>query len=481
MEASYQTRVSLRAAGNQSPRAQPAIPEVVSTVSPQRPRVALAAFGRVTFDLEAARGVLEASQRALGSLDLDLVAVSGLLTDPQAAASFAAESAAAQADLIVCQFTTFVDARFVAALARPGGPALALWALRETAPVGSRLALNSLTGANLAGWELTRRGHPFRFAMGNPEEPELRQRIGSLANAAAQATRLRGRTVLVLGDAPDGFTFSTPSDAAGERFGCRVVRLGLGETFARAGEVPAPLWNRLATEATAGVVGLEDAPPEQVEKFARVLAVVEEEARHHEAAAVAVRCWPEFFTEFGAAACSMVSALNERGIPAACEADVLGALSMRLLSELSRGPAYLGDLAALDVERDAAVFWHCGAGAPSLADPRVGAHAGRHPNRGIGLTLEFALRPGRVTIARLGEGPGGAIRMLVGGGEALQAPQRFLGTAGTVRLDGAGPVQRRVARLIEQGWEPHYALAYGDLGTVLEDVAALAGIPVHQL
>ena len=440
--------------------------------------MALAAFGRATFDLAAAAAVLQDSRQALEALPVKVVGVSDLLTDPAAAAAFARQATDAGADLIVCQFTTFVDDRFVAATALAGGPPLALWSLRESPPVGARLSLNSLTGANLAGSRLLRLRHPFRFAFGNPDEPALQARLGAIARAAAQARRLSRLVVLVLGDHPDGFTFSDPADGA--LAAARVVRLPLDDLFARARAVPEEEYAPLAAEAARSVRGLEVLPAEQVTRFAQALAVVRDETARVGAGAVAVRCWPEFFTQFGAAACSLVSALNDQGVAAACEGDVLGAITMDMLAALADGPAYLGDMAALDEERDAAVFWHCGAGAYQLASPRTGAVAGRHPNRGLGFTLEFALKPGVVTIARLGEGPDG-LRLLCGGGEALDAPQRFLGTAATVRLAGSEPLQARVARLIEEGWEPHYALVYGDVHAAVRDVAALAGIPFHAL
>ncbi|MFP3489401.1 hypothetical protein R0K20_17565, partial [Staphylococcus sp. SIMBA_130] len=58
------------------------------------------------------------------------------------------------------------------------------------------------------------------------------------------------------------------------------------------------------------------------------------------------------------------------------------------------------------------VFWHCGAGAYSLAHPDQGARPGVHPNRKIGFTMEFGLKPGRVTMFRVGYTPEG-YRLLV--------------------------------------------------------------------
>lgn len=449
-------------------------------VAPIRPRVALAAFGRATFDLDQARTMLHRSRAALRALPVDLAAASELLTEPAAARDFARTAAEAGADLLVCQFTTFVDARFIADVAEGTDLPLLLWSLREPGAVGERLSLNSLTGANLAARQLHGQGRFFRVVLGDPEEEGIGRRVVALGRAAAVRRQLDGFRVLVLGGAPDGFFFSAPAPTSLRAAGASLVQLDLDRLFAQASALPRQAWASRAADARRSVAGLDRLPAEQVEKFARLQAVVEGELAARGASAVAVRCWPEFFTDFGAAACSFVSALCERGIAASCEADVLGALTMTVLARLAGGSPYLGDLAAVDAERGAVVFWHCGAGAFSLASPRTGPVAGVQPNRRIGFTLEFALKPGRVTIARIGETPAG-LRLLVGGGEALDAPQRFLGTAATVRLDGGAPVDEQVRRLLEAGWEPHYALVYGDVRQELRDLAAMTGLPVEEM
>jgi L-fucose isomerase-like protein len=443
----------------------------------EQPRVGLVAFGRPTFDLDAAATLLARSRAALETLPLQLDAAARLLTDPAAVARFVG---GLEVDVLVCQFTTFVDDRFIRAAAATSRCPLLLWSLRETPRPGTRLALNSLTGANLAARALAGDGRFFRFILGEPGEAVVAGRVLSLARAAAVRRQLQGLRVLVLGQAPDGFAFADPDPVHAQALGVAVDRLDLRALFARALELPTAAWRPALDAVGRRLAGVAAVAPEQVERFARIQAVVEREVADRGASAVAVRCWPEFFTEFGAAACAMVSALTDRGVPAACEADVLGSLSMGVLQGLTGGPPYLGDLVAVDPARDAVVFWHCGAGAFSLASPGAGATAGVQPNRGVGLSVEMALKPGRVTITRLGETAAG-LRLLVGAGEVLDAPQPFLGTAGTVRLDGEGPAEARVRRLVEAGWEPHYALAYGEARPELEDLAALLGIPAVAL
>ncbi|MCL6454209.1 MAG: hypothetical protein K6T78_11415 [Alicyclobacillus sp.] len=460
-------------------------------------RVGFMGFGRKTFDTAAAERFLADSISFLTDHATAVRAVPTLVTDVGEVAAAAAEMEC-EIDLLIAQFTTFVDGRFIETAAHRLGVPVVVWAVREpNRGTRQRLALNSLTGANLACHALTRAGVPFQFLFGNPGEPETAERLESLLRLFAAYQRLRGFKVVTLGDAPDGFAFSAPGERARAKLCIAVERMDLAEVFGKAQAVPDEVADRQLRGVRERVRGVERLPEDAVRKFAKLRAVLKQELERAGADAVAVRCWPEFFTEFGAAACSTVSALIDEGVMASCEADVLGALSMDVLSRLTGGAAYLGDLVEVDASAGAVTFWHCGAGAVSLARQPDGAAAGVHPNRGLGFTLEFGLKPGRVTIFRIGEGPDGTPRALIGAGTVLDEPQRFLGTSGRVRLDperpprgserdgtvdavhGADrPLTARITRLLEAGFEPHYALAYGDVAGALEQLCALVGLDV---
>ena len=60
--------------------------------------------------------------------------------------------------------------------------------------------------------------------------------------------------------------------------------------------------------------------------------------------ALAVRCWPEFFTEYGCAACGPMAMTSQSGIPCACEADVYGAVTGLLLQAITDAPSFMADL-----------------------------------------------------------------------------------------------------------------------------------------
>ena len=85
---------------------------------------------------------------------------------------------------------------------------------------------------------------------------------------------------------------------------------------------------------------------------------------------MAVRCWPEFFTDLGCSACGAMSLLSDAMTPCSCEADVNGAIT-QLILQLDQWRAGIRQLtwSTIDIEADEAVLWHCGLAPLSMADP----------------------------------------------------------------------------------------------------------------
>ena len=113
-----------------------------------------------------------------------------------------------------------------------------------------------------------------------------------------------------------------------------------------------------------------------------------------------------------------------------------------------------------------------------MADPEFPPRGTIHSNRKLPLLMEFPLKPGRVTLARLSEATG-EYRLVVGGGEMLRAPLSFSGTSGVLRFDR--PVLDVFDTILDEGLEHHIALAYGDHVEALLALARLLGLPVLRL
>ena len=470
--------------------------------SPRRPRVGAVALARATFDVPLAEEVAASAFAVLETLDIDLVGPRALLFDADATRLAIDTLREQPLDLVLVLQVTFTDATMTVALAQDIDAPIALWAFPEDRS-GGRLRLNSLCGINLAAHALGKAGRPVGYLYCRPDAADAADLLGDLidrggaqpgrrppiapppgddaaaADAQALRDRLAGRRIGVVGRHPDGFdTCTYDADRLSELTGIGVEPIDLPTLFAAAKEIGAdrvaPLRERVAGEL--GNTG--DLEAEPLDKSLRIYAALSDLARARGLDGLAVRCWPEMFTDYGCAACGAMAMLNQDGTPCACEADVYGNVTTLILQQLAGSPVFMADLVDVDTIDDTAVFWHCGLAPLSMADPAEAPSATIHSNRRKPLLYEFALKPGRITMARLSQS-GNHTRLVLGGAEMLRAPKSFSGTSGVVRFDRPGAAV--LDAIIAEGLEHHYAFAYGEHRAALRALARLFEIQVLEL
>ncbi len=454
----------------------------------------LVIVGRPTFDLESAAPLVS---EALAWSDPATVLVGNgrILQSPEEVES-AMSSVPSTARTLVVLFASFTDSRLGAAAVDHFDTVanVVLWSLPEEW-TGGRLRRNSLCGANLLAYRLVREGREVaaihelpsaatqrsleqavirengrRSATSLPSNAELTEPERALVSAVVDD--LHRSRIGVIGDPPDGFEPCEAEESALPE-GAVAGRVPLGRLFATAGRP-------LSVADDAEVSQLRDlAGNESIER-----AAIEQTVAFHRGAerladregwnALAIRCWPECFDEWGGAVCAAMALLNEQGIPAACEADIFGALSMRMMQRVAGAPTFLADLVDVELDGDRVAFWHCGVAPRTLADPSGVVRVALHPNRQVPAVFDFGLAPGPVTIARLSQTPQG-LRMVVGQGR-IEEGQPFQGTSCVVQL----PTSARslLSTLLGDGLEHHFVLAPGHHRRIVEAVAAELSIPM---
>ena len=166
-------------------------------------------------------------------------------------------------------------------------------------------------------------------------------------------------------------------------------------------------------------------------------------------------------------------------MPASCEADSYGALSMFIGAYLTGKAAFFGDPVSMDEGENTITFWHCGTAACSLAREDTGAQAGVHCNRKIGPTLEFGCKAEpKATIFRVGKDADGKFRFFLAGGEVLDKPKQFLGTSLVVKTKANA--EEIIYSSVKSGWEPHFVVAMGDIEKEISELANLLDIPLER-
>jgi L-fucose isomerase-like protein len=291
--------------------------------------------------------------------------------------------------------------------------------------------------------------------------------------------RLHGTRIGRVGENPAGFdTCLVNYDGLRHRFGVEVAQMQLNEVFAGARAADPNAVSSVRATVAARVAGVEALDQSATDGTMATYLTLRKMAAERGAAGLAVRCWPEFFTDLGCSACGAMSLLSDEGLPCSCEADVNGTLTQLLLGWISGGPSFGTDMVSFDVDQDVAVLWHCGLAPLGMADPAGQPRATIHSNRKLPLLMEFTLKPGRVTLARISEATGN-YRLVIGSGEMISAPPSFTGTSGTLRFDsGTHAVMETILR---EGLEHHLSITYGDHAEVLTALAEMLGLPVLRL
>ena len=170
--------------------------------------------------------------------------------------------------------------------------------------------------------------------------------------------------------------------------------------------------------------------------------------------------------------------LTDNGTPSSCEADANGTLTQLILHWLSGATAFGTDLVSVDYEADHFVLWHCGLAPLSMADPEFQPRGTIHSNRKLPLLMEFPLKPGKVTGARLSRSSR-KLGLVVARGEMQSAPISFSGTSGVLRFER--PARKVLDTILNGGLEHHLSITYGDYLLELMALARILGLQVLRL
>ncbi|NBC96273.1 MAG: fucose isomerase [Deinococcus-Thermus bacterium] len=407
----------------------------------------------------------------------------GTVTDEAEARAVAASLADDPPDLLLLQHVTFATGDLIAPLVAAASR-LAVWALPEGPTRTGPLPFNALCGLQmtLSLLDAPQVGHgdaPVKWLHGEVDEPRFVRAFETTVAALRAVRALEHATVLRIGGTAPGF-YALEERPAALR-GVTVVDEELATLFDRVAAVPDDEAHERGGRGREGHdVDVDEAT---LVRGGRIEAALEAMAVEAGADALAVRCWPELPDRCDAMACAAMGTLAGHGRPAACEGDLMGALSMLALQAVADGPSILMDLSELDEAEDALLLWHCGNApaawaAPDGPKPRLTTHFNRD---GVGPVRDETLAPG----------PASALRLLDGGRSALIASGTLRGTE-MEGFDGvrgwwsspswAGtplPAGRFLAELLDQRVPHHLALAGGLHEAALAEACRWLGVTVR--
>ncbi len=182
------------------------------------------------------------------------------------------------------------------------------------------------------------------------------------------------------------------------------------------------------------------------------------------------------FGELGAALILGGSRLTARGVPCAGEGDLKNVVAMVLLDRLGAGGSYT-EFYAMDLAEGFMLMGHDGPGHIAISDRRpilrgLGLY---HGKAGHGVSVEFAVKTGPVTILGVTQTADGRLKLLVAEGESLPGEVLRIGNTNS-RLRFALPPDEFMDHWCQEGPTHHVALGLGHEAAALQKVGRLLGL-----
>lgn len=210
----------------------------------------------------------------------------------------------------------------------------------------------------------------------------------------------------------------------------------------------------------------------QVEKVARLTVLASAFMKKEGLNVVAIRCWPEFARTYGVSPCAMMSVLQSRGLLLACEGDVEAALTMTMVRAAGEKTPFMADLSQVNFQENYALLWHDGVAPCNLWDGVCVRSLETYFAGGKGVTADFVLHSGKMSILRM-DTARGKTRLFYEEGEAVPMKKELSGTYAKVIF--SKPCQEVIDTLVYTGVAHHVIMGYVQYEGAVKALARIQG------
>ena len=303
----------------------------------------------------------------------------------------------------------------------------------------------------------------------------LAKDINRFAAVCRVVNGLKHARIGQIGTRPLGFNTCRASEKLLQASGITVVPADLSEILYAAEAIEDSDTDLLRQmEKVAGYAEVPESYREKLRLQCKFGVAVNRWVEANQVDAVAIQCWDSLEQNFGCAACVTMSMLSEAGIPAACETDIAGAVSMLALTLASKEPSAIADWNNNFAEnRNKCVCTHCGNCPKSFIgndNLRLG------PLGVLGRTLGkintfgavyAKVSAGDFTFFRIStDDTKGMIKAYVGEGKMTDDPY---GMDGCIVVTEVPELQKLMKYICKNGFEHHVALVRADVAGVIEE------------
>lgn len=212
---------------------------------------------------------------------------------------------------------------------------------------------------------------------------------------------------------------------------------------------------------------------EKMVRQAKLCIAIENWMAEHRCDASAIQCWDSVEANYGCAMCLVMSMMGEKGMPSACETDVMGAVSMLALLKAGGVPPIYQDWNNnYKNEPDKCINVHCSnypacafTEKPEIANLDILATTlGEEVSFGA---LKGRVRPSGMTFLKVStDDKNGKIKCYLGEGTFTDDPLPTFGGVAVCEVPNLNGLMRHLA---QNGYEHHVALAQTRCADILEE------------
>jgi L-fucose isomerase-like protein len=385
-------------------------------------------------------------------------------------------------DGVLVSLPNFGDERAIAdtmRLSRLGVPVLVQATPDDPKKMSIAFRRDSFCGKMSACNNLRQYGVPYsltRLHTVSPDSDEFQSDLAWFAAVCRVVNGFRNLRVGSIGARPAAFNTVRYSEKLLEANGITTETVDLSEILGRIARLQddhSGVQSKVAEirkyVTTGGV------PDSALIKMAKLGYVIDEWMRQTDVKISAVQCWTAMEEYFGVVPCTIMSMMSNNLLPAACEVDVCGTLSMHALALASETPSALLDWNNnYGDDPDKAVCFHC-SNLPKhfFQDVKmdfqeiIAGTVGKDNTFG---TVVGRVKPGAMSFARFStDDTAGVMRGYVGEGAFTNDSLSTFGGVGVVQIPG---LQKLLHYICENGFEHHVAANFSITAAAVHEAAS---------
>ncbi len=391
---------------------------------------------------------------------------------------------------VIVSLPNFGDERAIAdtmRLARLDVPVLVQATPDDAKKMTIAFRRDSFCGKMSACNNLRQYGVPYsltRLHTVSPDSEEFQKDLAWFAAVCRVVNGMRNLRVGSIGARPAAFNTVRYSEKLLEANGITTETVDLSEILGRIARLKddhSGVQGKLAEirkyVTTSGV------PEPALIKMSKLGFVIDDWMKQTDVKVSAVQCWTAMEEYFGVVPCTIMSMMSNNLLPAACEVDVCGTLSMHALALASQTPSALLDWNNnYGEDPDKAVCFHC-SNLPKhfFQDVRmdfqeiIAGTVGKDNTFG---TVVGRVKPGAMSFARFStDDTSGVMRGYVGEGAFTNDSLNTFGGVGVVQI---AELQKLLHYICENGFEHHVAANFSTTaGAVHEATVRYLGWPMY--